>query len=228
MVAAATAMSAQTVMFTDLGPSNNLLYDLVTANGPLGQSFSTASAYQLTSVSLTLSNQNSIPPTAAPVRGGKPAGSHKNGPGAAAVSVSLWTFTASGPGTLIATSPTIVPDTSLTSTAQTFTFTFPSTQLAANTRYWLVLTGTGGTVAIWRGTDTPAGPVTSEFQYDVPFGVNPVSPGGGLNSFAFFLAVSGIGAAPVTTPAPPSSILVLIGLCGVGLYFGRRQFARSI
>lgn len=241
LFALAATLSAQTVIYTDFANTPDD-WGYVVSFGPLGQSFTTGStAYNLTSVTVILSNQSEDAVDASPARGAgravramrahaiSPSRVHPNpAPVAPSTVVMLYSDNGGpGPGTLLATSTTVLLDTSLTGAAQQFAFQFSPYPLAANTRYWILVTSPGGnSVAQWWGSDGPTGAVTSEYYessyLDDTSAVYPVNGDTEELSFAFELQVSGTSNAPAT-PAPPSALLVLLGLCGAGLYFGRQR-----
>jgi hypothetical protein len=132
-----------------------------------------------------------------------------------------------GPGSLLVTSATTLFDTSLGVTPAPFTFPFSNYPLAANTRYWIVVSSPGGgSLAEWWLTETITGTETATEYWAFDGTVDP-----NAGDEAYLMQVNGDPAttppAPPQTPAPASVTLVLIGLCGAAWYFGRRKALRS-
>jgi hypothetical protein len=210
-------------------------------DGPFGASFSTgATAYTLTSAVLVLSADPidaGIRSAGRPIHGfqgrhasaraakaqtAKPSKAHPAADPTGSVTVALYSDTGGpGIGTLLATSATTLPDTSLGESPAQFSFPF-SYALSANTRYWIVLSTASDSVAGWWGTSDISGTdVAPEYTY----GIGEVfanDPGGAL-----LMQVIGDPATPPPTPAPASVTLVLIGLGCALWYFRRRKILRS-
>jgi hypothetical protein len=205
--------------------------------GPFGASFSTgATAYTLTSAVLVLSADPidaGIRSAGRPIHGfqgrhasartakaekAKPSKAHPAAVPTAFVTVALYSDTGGpGIGTLLATSATTLPDTSLGESPAPFSFPFSNYPLSANTRYWIVLSTASDSVAGWWGTSDISGTdVAPEYTH----GIGEVfanDPGGAL-----LMQVIGDPTTPPPTPAPASVTLVLIGL-GCALWYSRRR-----
>jgi hypothetical protein len=222
-------------IFNDVSNSQDDWADVV-EEGPVAASFSTGGiAYNLTTVVVVLSNNSNeqvdtrganrsrrvkghrSSARAAKARSVKPAKVRPAIPVTPEVTVSLWTDNGGpGPGSLLVTSATTLPDTSLGDAPAQFTFPFANYSLTANTRYWIVVSSPGdNSVAEWWSTGTLTGTETateySEFEGVVY-----------ANDEAFLMQVNGDPGTPPPTPAPASVTLVLIGL-GWALWYFRRQ-----
>ena len=226
-----------TTLFSDYA---NSLGDTVSVEESMpAESFSTgASAYTLTSVTLKLSNSDEAVATAAGLpdaartkqrhAGSKSRGFKPRGVGGF-VTVNLYTDNNTDPGTLITQLGSALFDTSLGSAPADYTFSCTAgslCSLAANTRYWIVVTPGNDTIAEWWYTRDPSGSlpanVDSEFNEDTGR-INVNADNGEPYIMEVFATV---GSLP-TTPVPPSLTLVLTGLLCVGLYFTRRRLART-
>lgn len=114
----------------------------------------------------------------------------------------LYSDNSTTPGTLIDTLGTIA-DSSLTSTAQEYTFSGLNIPLAADTRYWVVASGTGS-AQWWSENDTSGTGVAGEFL--VANQVFPDSDG------PFNMSVIGQTDSLPETPEPGSLALMGTGL----------------
>jgi hypothetical protein len=203
----ATPNSGSTIS-SSLGNSMDTSAQVIT-DGPLAQSFTTGPfAYNLTNVTVVLSQNE---PTARP----------KDGIALQSVTVTLWSdnglaFPNNGPHTLLATSPTTVFGTSLSLLPQTFVFPI-SFALAANTRYWIeVISPNSDSFAAWWITNNPSGTdISHEYTIIDQTVASTQDP------HAFLIGVFGVQGL-AATPAPSTVLLVIVGLCGLGLYFRRR------
>jgi hypothetical protein len=241
--------AAPVSIFNDV--TNVAEYDnFVVGDATCGASFSTGgTAYNLTTVVLELSNSadeeevkasSSIhgmrgrhaSARAAKAPKAKPSKAHPAGDPAPSITVALWSDNGGPfPGTLLATSATTLLDTSLGDSPAPFSFPFANYPLTANTRYWIVVTSPGGnSEGIWWGTPDVSGPdVASEYfiEDDDTVATPNAPPGEPEFDGAFLMQVIGDPTTPATTPAPASVTLVLLGLCGAALFFGRRKTLRS-
>jgi hypothetical protein len=168
----------------------------------------------------------------AQVRKAKPSKVRKAADPATSVTVALWSDNGGpGPGSLLATSATTLPDTSLGDAPAQFSFPFANYPLTANTRYWILVTSPNNdSVAIWWGTPDLAGTDVAGEYYEGNYGsgetVYPNSDG--EDTAAFLMQVIGDPSTPPpTTPAPASVTLVLIGLGCAAWYFRRRKVLQS-
>ncbi len=208
---ALTLSAAPVTLFNDLGGEPEDVGASVTDEAPLAESFSTGgSSYNLTSVVLTLSSENTGP------RG--------------SITVNLYSDSSTSPGTLLTQIGTL-DDTALSSNLQNYTFTLATPySLAANTRYWIGVTSVGGSIALWWYLDisdslTGTG-AASEFDDDA----GDIRANGSGESDTFLLQVTANPAAappPSATPVPPSLTLTLIGVVCLGLYSMRRRSVHS-
>jgi hypothetical protein len=210
----------------------------VAASGPLYDSFSTgSSALNLVDVQLELRFQGlamSRPPAEAPlllagyrkpvaeVHSKASSGLRPQAPppGGGSITVALYADSSTSPGALL-TSIGTLPDTSLGPKPGNFNFPLGSPYpLAANHRYWIGVSTSNASLAGWLTTTVATGTgVANEFWY----------ASGTVNSNSdppFQMLVLGAAVIP-TTPAPPSLILVLIGLVGAGLYLTRNKLGFS-
>jgi len=240
--------AAPVSIFNDISNPNDDYGTFVVDEGPTGASFSTGgTAYNLTTVVVMLSNDSEeglsranhssrmrsrhSSVRTAKAQKAKPSKVRKAGDPAPSVTVSLYSDNGGpGPGNLLATSPTILPDTSLGDSPAQFSFPFANYPLTANTRYWILVTSPGDdSVAFWWGTPDLAGPdVASEFYEGNYGGGEQVYPNSdGEDSAAFLMQVIGDPTTPPTTPAPASVTLVLIGLGCAAWYFRRRKVLQS-
>jgi hypothetical protein len=234
-------------IFNDVTNSQDDWADVVDA-GPVAASFSTGgTAYNLTTVVVVLSN-NSNEDTetrgakrssrvkghrssarVAKAQHAKPAKVRPAIPITPEITVSLYSDSSTSPGTLLVTSATTLLDTSLGDDPAQFTFPF-SYPLAANTRYWIVISSPGeNSVAEWwetfnsgAGTET----ATEYEEFDGTVYPNFVS-GDPEDDEAYLMQVNGDPGTPPPTPAPASVTLVLIGLGGAAWYFRRRKVLQS-
>jgi hypothetical protein len=239
-MASGFALHAQTVIATDL--TAPIIYEnYVVQDAPVGQSFSTGSSgYNLTSVTLTLSNdsyelEDARRGTAARRFMGHAKASTRKSPGktitvsgcaSACTQVMLWSDTGGpGPGTLLATSTTTELDTALPSSPQAVTFAFSNYPLSANTRYWILVAASNTSVVQWYGTDNPSGTgLASEYYLYDSVIVSDLD-----DDSAFLMSVTGTAATPAppvsTTPIPSSLMLALVGLLCAGMYLTWHKFA---
>jgi hypothetical protein len=223
----------------------------VVGDAQIAESFSTGgSTYNLTSVTVELSNNSNEIPEARVLAAGRSKHRAAGRPASVRVakvapralftvpscagpctSLSLWSDNGGpGPGTELAVSTTVVLDSALPSASSPaqFTFLFSSFALAANTRYWIVASSPGSnSVAEWWGSDEPTGvDILGEFnEFDGTIFANDAFD----EEFAYEILVSGVltSTPPPVTPVPPSLTLVLTGLLFAGLYFTRRKFLPS-
>jgi hypothetical protein len=216
---------------------------------PTGASFSTGgTAYNLTSVVLVLSNETEvvIPDTVPASRTShgmrsrhassqvakapkaKASKVRKAADPAAGIIVQLFSDTGGPyPGTLLATSSTTLLDTSLGDSPAPFSFPFANYPLAANTRYWVIVSSPDDdSVAVWWGSSDISGTdVTPE--YYLYFGDIDANSAGEDSSAYLMQVIGDPSTLPPTTPAPASVMLVLIGLGCAAWYFRRRKVLQS-
>jgi hypothetical protein len=223
-------------IFNDVTNSQDQ-YAFVVDDAPLAASFSTGgTAYNLTTVVVVLSNDTNAlargasrssrvkghrsSARAAKAQHAKPAKVRPAIPITPEVTVSLYSDSSTSPGTLLVTSATTLPDTSLGDDAAQFTFPFASYPLAANTRYWIVVSSPGdNSVAEWWETYTITGTETATEFSDF---AGTIYPNGDPDDEAYLMQVNGDPGTPPPTPAPASVTLVLIGL-GCALWYSRRR-----
>jgi hypothetical protein len=161
-------------------------------NGPLGNSFSTgSSAYTLTSVGLLVLADN-------PSDGGS-------------FTVSLLTDNSIHPGSTITTDT--FADSMLSTSLSTISAPFSSIALAADTRYWIELsTSTGSLEWAYTAANNGIG-VANEYN----FYAGSVSPN---NSFTPYQMSIGSGSA---VPEASTCALMLAGFAGLGLIGYRKS-----
>jgi hypothetical protein len=247
VLACALFLNAQPVsIFNDV--MNEADYsNVVTLVEPCGASFSTGgTAYNLTTVVLVLSNETDVADVVGgrashPIHGmrgrhasaraakapkAKPLKARPAGDPAPFTTVTLWSDDGGpGPGNLLATSPTTLSDTSLGDSPAEFSFPF-SYPLTANTRYWIEVSSSVDSVAVWWGSPEITGTDVAP-EYYLYFG-DVIPNDEGVDSAAFLMQVIGDPTTPApTTPAPASVTLVLVGLGCAAWYFRRRKVLRS-
>jgi hypothetical protein len=232
-------------IFNDVSNSQDDWANVVDIDGGPAASFSTGgTAYNLTTVVVVLSNNSNeqvdtrgakrssrvkghrSSARAAKARNVKPAKVRPAIPITPEVTVSLWTDNGGpGPGSLLVTSATTLPDTSLGDDPAQFTFPFADYPLTANTRYWIVVSSPGdNSVAEWWETfNTAAGTETATEYSEFESAIYPNFVSGDPDEDeAYLMQVNGDPGTPPPTPAPASVTLVLIGL-GWALWYSRRQ-----
>lgn len=208
-------------------------FDDVAELGPLGASFSTGNApATLTDVKLKLQSdtpgQVTAPrhphrPSAVKSQTRTRAAAKPRGvlTGTGSITVSLYSNSGDSIGSPIATIGTL-NDSALTAVPQVYDFPVGSNiSLAANTRYWIVVSTSNGSVAAWDYASTSAGTgVANEFYY-TDGGSSP------NDDVPYIMQVTANAAAvsPSTTPAPPTLILMIAALGVMGFYLLRRKYA---
>lgn len=193
---AANAVTGGTVLYDNLdattvgaGPySDNQL-------GPIAASFSTgSSAVSLGTVSVLLQELLTDPPSDY-------------------ATIALLGDDNTSPGAVIATLGTVY-DSQLSFSPTTFSFS-GGEQLAANTRYWIEITGTTYSVGAWNsaGDDSGTGVAGEYFS-----NFNGVAPDAAK---AYQMEVTAAPAGVSAAPEPSAWLLMIAGVGGVGLLLRR-------
>jgi hypothetical protein len=141
---------------------------------------------------------------------------------AGSITVALYSSTTGSPPAPLSQIAVLgtLSDTSLTSSPAVYDFPVPDIPLAAGTRYWIMVSTSSDSIALWAwGADAGTG-VTAEY-FTNETGVHPNS---GLPYLMEVTVLPGVS----VTPTPPSLILVLIGLGGIAFYFGMRRLAPRV
>lgn len=200
----------------------------ISGSGPLGFSFSTGgSSVNLTQVQLSVTNPTNCEIGSDDLlRNSRPRFLNANFVYATtavspSITVQLYSNNVSGPqpGSALTTIGTVL-DSSVSTCRSLLTLplTTPFT-LAANTRFWIVLSTGNSSVLEINLTNTASGAgVLGEFFFGEGSTIT--------NDTAFIASVTGTANAP-TTAAPASLLLTLAGLACVGLWLGRRRFSRQ-
>jgi hypothetical protein len=221
---AVSAFGQQVVVYNSSGNTPDGA-DRVAIAEPLGGSFTNPSASTLVDVKITLAN------TDLSAGGGGADAKYKHPPMArlrprapalGSITVALYSSTAGNPPAPLSQIAVLgtLNDTSLTSSPTVYDFPVPNIPLAAGTRYWIRLSTSNSNIAYWAwGPDAGTG-VTTEYFYNGT-GAHP-------NSGEPFLMEVTVGPAVSLAPVPPSLMLVLIGLGGIGFYFAMRRFAPRV
>ena len=192
-------------------PSNSTYYgtDPIASDGPAYNSFSTGhSASVLTDVRMMLSG---IPSTSA------------------SFTVSLLSDSSTHPGSVLTTLGTF-KDSTLTvggtsgGSVYDVSLTTPYA-LAADTRYWIELSGSGSSVAWDYASDDSGTGVSGEFWAYTPLGVTTVSPNSPGANGPFQMAVTTASASP--GPEPGTFCQALSAIAIGSFVMVRRRFVRS-
>ena len=189
------------ILYNDLG-STTFTGDPVQSFGPSYNSFSTgASAFSLTDVMLRLD---------------------KTSDSSGSISVGLYADSGNNPGGALVSIGTLM-DSSLTNSQANYdlTLTTPYT-LAANTRYWIGLTGNNnGSSAEWDWTMDQSGTgVAGEFHSSKTLGTF-------ANGWPYQMEVS--GRASQLNPVPePSSVILLITMLGSCTFLAGRRLTSKV
>jgi len=193
---AANAVTGGTILYDNLdtatvgaGPySDNEL-------GPIAASFSTGgAAVSLGTVSVLLQELLTDPPSDY-------------------ATIALLGDDNTSPGAVIATVGTVY-DSQLTFSPSTFSFS-GGEQLAANTRYWIEITGTTYSVGAWNAAADDSGTGVANEYFSTFNGVAPNAAG------AFQMEVTAEPAGVSAAPEPSAWLLMIAGVGGVGLLLRR-------
>lgn len=222
---ATSAFGQQVVVYNSTGNTPGGSDPVAFARSP-GDSFTNPSASTLVDVKITLAK------IGFPSIGGGADAKYKHAPMArlrpraplstGSITVALYSSTTGNPpapSSQIAVLGTL-SDTSLTGSTAVYDFPVPNIPLAAGTRYWIVVSSSNDSIAYWAwGADAGTGVTTEYF-----FNYGAVHP----NSGGPYLMEATVGAPVPLAPVPPSLMLVLIGLGGIGFYFAMRRFAPRV
>jgi len=165
--------------------------------GPLANSFSTGStAVTLGTVSVMFQEVFADPPSDY-------------------ATVSLFADNNSTPGALIATLGT-VSDSQISSNSKIFSFN-GGQQLAADTRYWIEVSGTDGSAGAWNLDGNNAGTGVAGEYFSNANGVSSDING------AYQMDVTAQTTAVSAAPEPSTWLLMMVGIGGAGLWLRRAK-----